>query len=259
MAIAAQRAIHWLERNMDLLREKGNPFEVAIVAYALMKSKAPNAEMAYIELSRRQRLEGGLLYWGRKHVPQPPTKLENHIPFSLPRLPYEYDSENIEATAYALMVYVARQEMYVDNIVRWLNTQRLTDGGWASTMDTANAMKALIEYTSSQRIRDISSLSVSIEAACLPGQTQVMYVNDMNRAKLQYIDIPDAWGTVKVQGKGTGYAILQMSVQYNVDVKRFQTQPPVTAFDLWSKQTYSGRNQSHITYVSCQRYLFIFS
>lgn len=253
VAIAAQKAIHWLERNMDLLREKGNPFEVAIVAYALMKSKAPNAEMAFLELSRRQRFEGGLLYWGRKDVPQPPTKLENHLPFLLPRLPYEYDSENIEATSYALMVYVARQEIFTENIVRWLNTQRLTDSGWASTMDTANAMKALIEYTSAQRIRDISSLSVSIEATSLPGETKVMYVNDKNRAKLQYIDIPNAWGTVKVQARGTGYAILQMSVQYNVDVPRFQTQPPVTAFDLWTRQTPYGRNQSHINYVSCQR------
>lgn len=253
MAIAAKQAIHWLERNMELLKEKGGPFEVAIVSYALMKSKAPFAETAFLELSRRQRLEGGLLYWGRQTVPQPPSKIENQKPFLLPRLPYEYDSENIEATAYALMVYVARQEIYVDNIVRWLNTQRLTDGGWASTSDTANAMKALIEYTSAQRIRDISSLSVSIEATSLPGQTQVLYVNDKNRANLQYIDIPNAWGTIKVQAKGTGYAILQMSVQYNVDIERFQTKPPVPAFDLWTKQYFYGRNQSHITFVSCQR------
>ncbi|KAJ8926001.1 hypothetical protein NQ315_009856 [Exocentrus adspersus] len=254
VAIAAQRAIHWLDRNLGLLAEKGNPFEVAIVAYALMKSKAPNAEMAFLELSRRQRLEGGLLYWGRQHVPQPPTKLENHIPFSLPRLPYEYDAENIEATAYALMVYVARQEIYVENIVRWLNTQRLTDGGWASTMDTAHAMKALIEYTSAQRIRDISSLSVMIETPAVPGKTQVMYVNDKNRANLQHVIIPNAWGTVKVQAKGTGYAILQMDVQYNVDVARFQTQPPVPAFDLVTRHYTFGRNQSHITYFSCQRW-----
>ncbi|CAH2004526.1 unnamed protein product [Acanthoscelides obtectus] len=252
VAIAAKRAIYWLERNMDLLKERGTPFDVAIVAYALMKAKAPNADAAFLELSKRQRFEGGLLYWGRHAIPQPPYKIENQKPFLLPRLPYEYDSENIEATAYALMVYVARQEIYVDNIVRWLNTQRLTDGGWASTSDTANAMRALIEYTSAQRIRDISSLSVIVEATALPGKTQVLYVNDKNRVNLQYIDIPNAWGTVKVQAKGTGYAILQMSVQYNVDVERFQTKPPVQAFDLVTKQFFSGRNQSHITYVSCQ-------
>lgn len=56
-----------------------------------------------------------------------------------------------------------------------------------------------------------------------------------------------------MQAKGAGYAILQMSVQYNVDIKRFQTQPPVQAFDLITRANFHGRNQSHISYLSCQR------
>ncbi|KAJ8949269.1 hypothetical protein NQ318_022783 [Aromia moschata] len=225
VAIAAKRAIQWLERNMELIKQKGSPFEVAVVAYALMKSKAPNAEIAL------------------SNYHEDSAWRVNQKPFLLPRLPYEYDSENIEATAYGLMVYVARQEIFVDNIVRWLNTQRLTDGGWASTSDTARAMKALIEYTSAQRIRDISSLSVAIDATSLAsGRSEIFYVNDKNRAKLQYLDIPNAWGTVKVQAKGTGYAILQMTVQYNVDVERFQTHPPVKAFDLWNNINESERS-----------------
>lgn len=104
-----------------------------------------------------KRLTGGLAYWGREKVPVPDFKLENNKPFLLPRLPHKYgmisviilhnkksvtnlasskllDSENIEATAYALLVYVARQELvFVEPIVKWLNTQRLYDGGWAST------------------------------------------------------------------------------------------------------------------------------
>ncbi|XP_066263111.1 CD109 antigen [Euwallacea similis] len=252
--IATRKAISWLERNMDLIEDKGEAFDVAIVAYALMKNKAANAERAFLALSRKAIEEGGLVYFARQRIPQPPSKMENQRPFLLPRLPYEYDSENIEATAYALMVYVEKQELWVDSIVRWLNTQRLLDGGWSSTSDTANAMKALIEYTSAQRIRDISSLSVKVEATSLPGKSQLLYVNDKNRARLQHIEIPNAWGTVKVDARGTGYAILQMHVQYNVDIEKFQTQPPTRAFDLVTKQYFYGRNQSHITYVSCQRW-----
>jgi hypothetical protein len=63
--------------------------------------------------------------------------MENQKPFSLPRLPYKYDSTNIQATAYALLTYVARQELMIDPIVKWLNSQRLTDGGWASTQVSA--------------------------------------------------------------------------------------------------------------------------
>jgi hypothetical protein len=73
------------------------------------------------------------MYWAKEAVPPPPYKMENQKPFSLPRLPYKYDSTNIQATAFALLTYVARQELMIDPIVKWLNSQRLTDGGWAST------------------------------------------------------------------------------------------------------------------------------
>jgi CD109 antigen len=86
-----------------------------------------------LKMSKSAFSSGGLTYWGREVVPQPPFKMENQKPFLLPRLPYKYDSENIEATAWALLTYVARQELFVDPIVKWLNSQRLYDGGWAST------------------------------------------------------------------------------------------------------------------------------
>ncbi|XP_011495673.1 PREDICTED: CD109 antigen [Ceratosolen solmsi marchali] len=257
VALAAANAVRWLEQNLQLLEMKGRPYEIAIVAYALLQAKASTAEQAFNLLRQYRREEGGLVYWGRELVPQPPYKIENQKPFLLPRLPYKYDSENIETTAYALLVHVARQEVEVEPIVKWLNSQRLTDGGWASTQDTAWAMKALMEYTVRSRIRDVSQLSVTIEATALPGQTNTLHVNNKNLAKLQILQIPEAWGTVKVQAKGAGYAILQMHVQYNVDIKRFQTKPPVPAFDLITHANFHGRNQSHITYLSCQRWMHV--
>lgn len=133
VALAQERAIKWLDRNMELLTRYGDAFEVSIVAYALMLSKAPIAERAFNLLMSHARNEGGLMYWGREAVPQPPYKMENQRPFLLPRLPYKYDAENVEATSYALLTYVARNELMVERIVMWLNSQRLTDGGWAST------------------------------------------------------------------------------------------------------------------------------
>jgi len=115
--------------------------------------------------------------------------LENQKYFSLPRLPYKYDSLNIETTAYALLTYISRKEVFVEPIVRWLNAQRLTDGGWASSQDTGVVMKALIEYTGRSRIRDVSTLSISVEATSLPGTTKNLYINDNNIAELQTIDV----------------------------------------------------------------------
>lgn len=146
VALAQERAIKWLDRNMNLLEQVGDAFEVSIVAYALMLSKAPIAERAFNLLSRHARNEGGLMYWGRELVPQPPYKVENQKPFLLPRLPYKYDAENIEATSYALLTYVARQEIMVERIVMWLNAQRLTDGGWASTQVKKVNFSSIIRF-----------------------------------------------------------------------------------------------------------------
>ncbi|CAA9996892.1 unnamed protein product [Nesidiocoris tenuis] len=256
VATAQSKAISWLERNLKLLDVHGDAYEVAIVAYALMVSRSSSAETAFSLLARRAINDGGYLYWGKEKVPLPPSKTENQKQFSLPRLPYKYDSSNIETTAYALMVYNARKEILLENIVKWLNAQRLTDGGWASTQDTAWAMKALIEYTNSNRLRDVSGLTVSIEATALSGHTKTLHVNRKNLAHLQKIEIPHAWGTVKVQAKGAGFAILQMTVQYNVDRARFQTQPPVPAFSLTTWATFHGRNQSHISYSCCQKWIY---
>jgi len=70
-----------------------------------------------------------------------------------------------------------------------LNAQRLTDGGWASTQDTVWAMKALMEYTVRSRIRDVSSLTVTVEATALPGKTKTLTVNDKNLARLQTLEV----------------------------------------------------------------------
>lgn len=77
----------------------------------------------------------------------------------------------------------------IDRIVKWLNAQRLTDGGWASTQDTAIAMKALIEYTNRQRLRDVTQLTVTVEATALPGQPKILHVNPKNLATIQKLEV----------------------------------------------------------------------
>ncbi|XP_068620051.1 CD109 antigen [Battus philenor] len=250
VAQAQRNGITWLEKNLKLLEEYGDPYSLALVAYALTVSKAPSSEHAYRLLKRRQRSEGGLVYWGKEPVPQPPFKMENQKPFLLPRLPYKYDSNNIATTAYALLACMDHQDNN-EPIVMWLNAQRLKDGGWASTQDTYISLRALIEYTNRKRLRDVSALSVSVDAVALHGNTRTLTLRNENLALMHTIEIPEAWGTVKVTARGAGYALLQMSVQYNVDVARFQTPPAVPAFSLRTQAHFYGRNQSHVDYRSC--------
>jgi len=137
VAVSRSRAISWLDRNViNLLDGNGDPYEVAIVAYAIMLAKSTSAEAAFGVFRRHAREDGGCIYWGKEPVPLPAQRLENQRPFLLPRLPNPFDATNVEITAYALVTYVGRQELFVEPIVKWFNTHRLTDGGWASTQDT---------------------------------------------------------------------------------------------------------------------------
>lgn len=189
IALSQQRAVQYLDQKLVYLKDFGTPYEIAIVAYAMMLAKAPKAEYAFNLLTNIRQYTGQYSFWGNDALPLPPTKLENQKYFSLPRLPYEFDSLNIETTAYALLTYVSRQEIMVDSIVSWLNAQRLTDGGWASTQDTGMALKALIEYTIRTRIRDVSNLAITLEATSLAGQTKMLEIHDTNIAKLQSIEV----------------------------------------------------------------------
>ena len=62
-----------------------------------------------------------------------------------------------------------------------------------------------------------------------PQLQRTMYITEQNLATPQFMEIPNAWGTVTIQARGAGYAIAQLPLQYNVDVNRFVTPPAVKA------------------------------
>jgi hypothetical protein len=144
VAVSRSSAISWLDRNLNLLDRNDDPYEVAVVAYAMMLAKSTSAEAAFGVLRRHAREDGGYIYWGKEPVPLPAQRLENQRPFLLPRLPNPFDATIVETTAYALLTDVGRhQELFVEPIFKWLNTLRLTDGGWASTQDTIIATQVI--------------------------------------------------------------------------------------------------------------------
>lgn len=60
---------------------------------------------------------------------------------------------------------------------------------YTCVQDTAVAMKALIDYTVRSRLRDVSTLTVTVEATALPGQAKILRVNENNIANLQKIEV----------------------------------------------------------------------
>lgn len=255
-ATARAAAARYLERMLHLIQKSEDPYELAIVAYALTLVKSADGEVAFNLLDEKMRETSGMRYWSRTELPAPSVVIENNKPYLHPRLPYMYDASNVEATAYGLLVHAARQAVVQKEIVEWLNSQRLSYGGWASTQDTLLAMQALMEFSILSRSRDVTNITITVEAPSTPGFTRELHIGQDNLSKLQTLSIPNAWGVIIVKAQGTGLAIVQLHMEYNVDTWRhLVTPPPVPAFALNIRQYSYGRNSSHVSFRSCQSWI----
>ena len=75
-----------------------------------------------------------MIYWSRNPVPANNLTYKNQRPFVQPRLPNQQDALAVETTAYALLVYLARDGIgdLQERVVTWLNTLRMTPAGFVS-------------------------------------------------------------------------------------------------------------------------------
>lgn len=58
IAQGESRAVKYLEKSMNSLSKNGEPYETALVAYALMLTKSSSAEYAFSLLAKHSRREG---------------------------------------------------------------------------------------------------------------------------------------------------------------------------------------------------------
>ena len=138
-AAARQRAVKYLERNLRKIRDS---YELAITAYALAVSGSAEADLAYGALMAEKKEEGGMVYWSRSPIQTNRVRYEFNRPFLEAKDYQDDDALAVEATGYALltmfMVEGGGVTIIQDQIVQWLNTMRLGDGGFISTIDTVS-------------------------------------------------------------------------------------------------------------------------
>ncbi|KAB7502079.1 Antigen [Armadillidium nasatum] len=228
-------AVRFLERHLHQIKD---PYELAVVAYALSVSNSGEKEVAYSLLNKIKREENGLIYWSRKKIETNKRIRENNQRSLLqPKFEEEYDAHAIEATSYALLVYLIREGVTFDQnrIVDWLNAMRLHDGGFTSTVDTLIALQALTEYSYRARLRDITDMRIEIEISGEAGEGRKPHevrIANSSVSEMSVINIDKVWGLVSVIGRGAGQAILQLDVGYGVDWYGVRKRPPVNAFDM---------------------------
>ncbi|CAL4102803.1 unnamed protein product [Meganyctiphanes norvegica] len=232
-------AMSYLERELDNIRD---PYEVAIVAYVLSKANSGEKEKAFNNLDRLKTEQDGLVYWSRDPIKTNERVYENNQRNLLkPKMEQKWDSHAVEATSYALLVYLIRDgvDIIQERIVKWLNAMRMHDGGFISTVDTLVAMEALTEFSYRARNRDITGMKVNVEATGEEGRaTNEIIIGANNVSHMNIVPITNVWGLVNINAHGTGQAILQLDVSWGIDWETMKKQPPVESFDLVITERY---------------------
>ncbi|XP_076046263.1 CD109 antigen-like [Oratosquilla oratoria] len=248
-------ALQFLERMLDSISD---PYEVALVTYALTLGKSTEKEVAYNYLDRIKREENGLIYWSRERIEASKRIFENNQRNLLqPKIEQKWDSHAVEATSYALMVYLIRDGVTIiqERIVEWLNAMRMHDGGFISTVDSLVALKALTQYSYRARLRDLTDMRVTVEATGEYGRaSEEVTISNTSISKTSIIPIQNVWGLVNVVAHGAGQAILQLDVSWGIDWTAIKKLPPVESFSMTVKERFSyfGNKSIAIVHICAQ-------
>ena len=151
---ARQKAVIYLERNLPSITDG---FDLAITTYALALAKSSRADIAFGQMMRASREEDSMTYWGRTPITTNRVRYEFNRPFLEAKDYQDNDALAVEATSYALLAIFQMEGGSItftqEKIVQWLNTMRLGDGGFISTVDTIVALHSLVVYSYHSRIK----------------------------------------------------------------------------------------------------------
>lgn len=252
---AINRARMYLELHFTKITDA---FERSIVTYALHLTNSPIKDLAFQVLNSTKHKNDYGIYWSNWEIP----RMRIYWPSKNPRQNWKPESNHeghaVAATAYALLTHIYRAEQANKfEIMTWLQTQRNYIGGMSSTYDTLLAHKALVLYAIGTG-DSIQNYNMNINfTSSSSNDLDVNYVtlNDSNIIKLQQYDIHNVWGNLLVDGQGTGYALVQLRVEYNVEYPWLIRKPPYEAFNMSVQTRLYGRNFSHIDYDVCLNWL----
>ncbi|KAL5016375.1 hypothetical protein ScPMuIL_005964 [Solemya velum] len=182
-------------------------YELAITSYALTKAGNPTASDMFTRLDTRAIVEDGMKHWQKSEAPS--TSTSHWKP-----LHQQSRSADIEMTSYALLVYTNTND-YTGGIpiMKWITTQRNSNGGFRSTQDTVLGLQALSEFATSM-FSNNGSMHITVTAGNV---THEFDISRQNALILQSFEIPTVPGKVDVLATGSGLAVLEVAVYFNVE------------------------------------------
>ncbi|NXQ39992.1 A2ML1 protein, partial [Catharus fuscescens] len=223
-----------------------NPYTQALLAYVFGLAGLREQQQAQLQhLAQHSISTEGQLYWQRKGKAQEPSE-----PSWAAAAPAE-----VEMTAYVLLAYLSQPSVSpadlgtASRIVRWLCKQQNPYGGFASTQDTVVALQALAKYAA---LTYGNNGDFTVTVTSPTGTVQDFVLDSSNRLVLQRAALAELPGTYRLQTRGQGCALVQVTLRYNVPPPpstgvfelRVETEPlpgtqnPQFLLRLWAR--YSG-------------------
>ncbi|XP_058125769.1 thioester-containing protein 1 allele R1-like [Anopheles coustani] len=212
------KAIDYVYRNTESLDDT---YALALAAYALQLADHSSKGFILSKLDAKATTDSDTKWW---HKPIPEADKKNPW-YSRP------NSVNVEMSAYGLLAFLeAGLDTDALPVMKWLIAQRNDKGGFQSTQDTVVGLQALAKLAAK-----ISSANndVTITAKINGDQEKRMSVNADNGMILQKFELPSAARTIEIKATGSGFAVVQLSYKYNMNVTgewpRFVLDPQVNA------------------------------
>ncbi|XP_060573011.1 CD109 antigen-like isoform X2 [Ruditapes philippinarum] len=243
------KARRYLE-NLILTDKVTDDYDLAIISYALSKTGSIHAYKAYTKLEKLAvKTQDGKMHWTVARS-QPHSYLSGWEMNYYQSPPLE-----IEVASYALLYLIDSRQLQTGfPILQWLISQRNSRGGFRSTQDTVLGLQAMSEYGSV--FKDILDLTIDVESGSFHKN---IHIGKNDAMVLKLLDIPNTAiahsnnsfnhpPAVSLQGHGTGSALVQVSVSFNVE-----TEVSLPAFNITT--TILRETIRSIVVRTCARYL----
>ncbi|XP_076081497.1 CD109 antigen-like isoform X1 [Mytilus galloprovincialis] len=201
---AVTKAQHYLETNIYTVNDI---YCLAITSYALAIRNSSYFDAVFKKLGTHAVVIDDMKYWTYAS-----SFTSNGNAWSSSYM--QSISIDIETSAYALLAYTGRN-LPLDgyHVMKWIITQRNSNGGFASSQDTVVALEAITEFgLFGSQHRD---MLISITAGKFSKQ---FTIDSANALVLQTIELPKPYPqNVLIEATGEGNALAEVSVLYNIE------------------------------------------
>lgn len=167
----------------------------------------------------------------------------------------------VSATSYALLsnMNVNYDEREATSMQKFLQEQHMWIGGFASTMDTLVAVRALSKLAEKNQDRVTYEMTFTFASDQNDTWREQFTIDQSNWFEQKVIDLPSHWGSIQTVVKGVGKALIQLETTSNHEHRdQLRTAPGPAAFSLGSYNdgiTTRGFNHSMIDYKICPSWL----